>query len=184
MARLERWLDSTPRLASQLFQPGEDRAGDETRETPIQKLKRRRSGELEASIEDEETDLTKELKVYQHMPEPPKNHSILKFWSDKDNLFPLLAKASRVVLGVPCSSSSIERTYRTAGLQVTSQRTKMNPELVETIVLMKSNDGRVDYGHMEEEAEEDGVEESEFSDSSEEESDIDPRDDTPDHAGR
>jgi hypothetical protein len=64
----------------------------------------------------------------------------------------------------------VERTLKTAVLHVTKHRSCLNPDLVETLVITKSNGGRVDMTGMEAEVEPQ-LSDSDFADSSEDEVD-------------
>ena len=121
-------------------------------------------------------ELKQELEVYNKLKEPPKEESVLKFWSEKEKILPLLSKAARVTLSVPVSQASIERTFKSAVLTVTRQRSSLNSKLVETMVITKANNGRVDLSGIEEH--EPAEYDSDFTDSSEDETDAEGAEDS------
>ena len=70
------------------------------------------------------------------------------------DIIPLLSKAAQSILPVPCASSLVERVFSIVGLTVTLRRKSLVPKLVETIVIMLSNKGRIDFSDFKEEKEE------------------------------
>ena len=157
--RLKAWLESK----SDIRLPGNTSStpGVRTEEepesklTPMDKLKKKRFGDTPAFSSSVEIDLNKELAIYHQLPEPPKGQNILKFWKENCSVLPLLSAAARIVLGIPCASSNIERTFRLSGLFVTNLRTCTDPDLVEGMVIKKSNFGKVNFENLEDE-EQDG----------------------------
>ena len=121
-------------------------------ESPIGKLKRRFTVEEVAGSDSE---LTRELKLYQKFLEPKPEESILTFWRKNQVMLPLLSQAARYVLAVPCSSSSVERVFSTGGLLVTNRRTSLATRMVEVMVLMRSNIGKMDVTGIYETGDED-----------------------------
>ena len=96
-------------------------------------------------------DIAQEIEIYNKLAKPPAKDHILKFWSENECLLPRLAFAARVTLGVPCSSATIERTFKVGVIQVTNHRSTLNPDMVEGIIITKSNGGRVDMTGIEDE---------------------------------
>jgi hypothetical protein len=94
-------------------------------------------------------ELQNELQVYNKLAEPQEDEPILKFWKTNEALLPLLSNAARRILGVPCASSSVERTFSVASGTVTNLRTSLNPKTVEGMVIQKANGGRVDLKSVE-----------------------------------
>ena len=93
----------------------------------------------------------KELAIYHKMKEPDATISILQFWKRNREVLPLLSKAAQAILAVPCASSSVERVFSIAGLTVGVRRRLLVPKSVETIVIMRSNKGRVNFSEFREE---------------------------------
>ena len=171
--RLSEFLESLPRSRAEAERGGEPEEENgqsrEKQETPMEKLKRMRMlGEEDLTARfTVKQEVKKELELYDKLKEPPKKAPILKFWKENEATLPLLSKAARVTLGVPVAQASVERTFKTAVLTVTKQRASLNSSLVETMVIMKSNNGRVDFTGIEEEPAE--YDSSDYTDSEEEE---------------
>ena len=171
--RLSEFLESLPRSRAEAGRGGEPEEENgqsrEKQETPMEKLKRMRMlGEEDLTARfTVKQEVKKELELYDKLKEPPKKAPILKFWKENEATLPLLSKAARVTLGVPVAQASVERTFKTAVLTVTKQRASLNSSLVETMVIMKSNNGRVDFTGIEEEPAE--YDSSDYTDSEEEE---------------
>jgi hypothetical protein len=132
-------------------------------ETAIQKLKRKRSSSGALAAGGAQLGeavaggplggaLTKELFIYDRLEEPAEDANILGFYQQHESLLPLMSKAARRILGVPCASSSVERTFSVASGTVTNLRVKIKPTVVEGMVIQKANGSRVDLKGIEEEA--------------------------------
>ena len=149
---------------------GAEQGGDDqTMATPAERLLIDKTTETE-ELTTASQDFNHEMAVYMKIQKPPKRVSILKFWSENKALLPLLSKAAQVTLGVPCSSSSIERTFKAGVHIVTDHRSRLNPELVEGSIIAKANGGRVDLTGLDEEVdEEDNPVSSDMSSDDEEE---------------
>ncbi|RXN17445.1 Zinc finger BED domain-containing [Labeo rohita] len=52
---------------------------------------------------------------------------ILSFWQSQSIAFPVLAKVSKMILCIPATSASSERTFSTAGRVLESRRNRLNP---------------------------------------------------------
>ena len=63
----------------------------------------------------------------------------MKFWRDKEQDFPLLAKVARKYYGIPVTSASSERLFSTAGNVITSARTLLNTEKAEQLIFIHDN---------------------------------------------
>ena len=127
---------------------------DGKEETPIQKLKRKKGlDRSENFTETEVSSVEKELAIYLKIKGPDATTSILQFWKRNREVLPLLSKAAQAILVVPCASSSVERVFSIAGLTVGIMRRSLVPKSVETIVIMRSNKGRVNFSEFREEEE-------------------------------
>ncbi|CAD6945113.1 unnamed protein product [Tilletia controversa] len=60
-----------------------------------------------------------------------------KWWRDNEGVFPSLAKLARVVLGIPGSSSSVERVFSQASLFSTSKRQSLSSKALSELVSAK-----------------------------------------------
>ena len=128
----------------------EHRAVEVMKTTPAERLLEEMSDNSTPSPQD----IEQELAIYNKLEKPPAKDPILKFWSENESLLPRLATVARVTLSVPCSSATIERTFKVGVHQVTNHRSKLNPYMVEGIIITKANGGRVDMTGVEDEDEE------------------------------
>ena len=144
----------------------------ELKETPAERLLREKSREMDGfDIATNRLDITHELAVYNKLPKPPVKSTIFRFWCENESLLPLLSKAVRVTLSVPCSSATVERTFKVGVHQVTNHRTRLNPKMVEGVIITKANSGRVDMSGIDREQQEDDSSEYTDSDSSSDDQD-------------
>ena len=175
--RLQAWIETKPDIDSSDNKSAtpevrtEEEPGNKL--TPMEKLKKKRFGNTSDFVNTVEMDLKKELAIYHQLPEPTKGQNILQFWKENCSVLPLLSAAARIVLGIPCASSNIERTFRLSGLFVTNLRTCTDPELVEGMVIRKSNSGKVNFKDIEtEELDESTSDNTGISEDSEEDEDV------------
>jgi hypothetical protein len=61
-----------------------------------------------------------------------------EWWRDRAVAYPLLSVVARKWLAVPASSAASERMFSSAGLTVNKKRTSLKPELVATLVFLKT----------------------------------------------
>lgn len=66
------------------------------------------------------------------------NLDILKWWKDHEKEYPKLSILCAFYLSIPASSASSEREFSAAGLTINEQRTNLNPETLESILIMHS----------------------------------------------
>jgi hypothetical protein len=64
---------------------------------------------------------------------------ILKWWKSQAEDLPLLAAVAKKILAIPATSASSERLFSSGGNVVTTQRTKLDPQLVEKLVFYHEN---------------------------------------------
>ena len=69
-----------------------------------------------------------------------KEVSVLSFWREKQHRWEALAKVAKKVLGVPASSSAVERMFSIAGHIFSSKRRRMKPRIFEQLVFCKLNE--------------------------------------------
>ena len=63
---------------------------------------------------------------------------ILKFWQSQSISFPVLSKLSKMILCIPATSASSERTFSSAGRVLESRRNRLNPGTVDAILFLHS----------------------------------------------
>jgi hypothetical protein len=69
-----------------------------------------------------------------------KEVSVLNFWREKQYRWDSLAKVAKKVLGVPASSSAVERMFSIAGHIYSVKRRRMKPKIFEQLVFCKLNE--------------------------------------------
>ena len=175
MKEIEKYEPAVDRLCSfiEAICPESRESADEvvardegSRTTPAERLLMEKSGGHDAITSPQ--DVRQELSIYNNLSKPPVNEPILKFWSDNESVFPLLSIAARVTLSVPCSSATIERSFKVGVHQVTNHRSRLDPVMVEGLIITKANEGRVDMTGMEDEYVEVSSSESSDDDSNDE----------------
>ena len=99
----------------------------------VRNVGRRRGEELQL------TELAKEMKVYEEIPDSEEGCNILEWWKNHQEVLPLLSYLARAVFAIPAASSKSERVFSTAGLVVTPLRNRLDPEKVEDLIMIKQN---------------------------------------------
>jgi len=78
----------------------------------------------------------------------------LKWWKQKEQEFPTLARIARIYLSIPASQATCERSFSLSGRICSDARTSLTPEHVEMMTMLKKNHqlDLVEYETAEEEA--------------------------------
>lgn len=91
----------------------------------------------DSSSEDEDED---EVDQYlKSKASKDKNMDILQWWKDHSNEYPALSILGSYYLSIPASSASSEREFSKAGLTINERRTRLNPETVDSILMLHSS---------------------------------------------
>ena len=90
---------------------GESDATKELNPTAQLLQARRKSGEHDGPS----TKIKKEMITYEALKELEPNGDRCQYWKEHEHVLPLLARAAREILGIPCSSAKSERTFSTGG---------------------------------------------------------------------
>ena len=98
---------------------------------------------LDQARENLKTPIQKDLDRYESYSLADSNVDILEWWRTHENTLPILSQIAKQVLTIPASSAKSERVFSTGGNIVTKKRNRLNPELVETLILIKENDKKV-----------------------------------------
>ena len=71
----------------------------------------------------------------------PKNKDldILQWWNEHKNEYPALTILCGYYLAIPASSASSEREFSEAGQTISERRTNLNPETVDSILILHSS---------------------------------------------
>ena len=86
-----------------------------------------------------ETALEKEMKRYEALPGADLGVDQLAWWKTNQDQFPLLAYLVRVVFAVQAASSKSERVFSAAGNILTPMRSRLDPEKLEDLIIIKLN---------------------------------------------
>ena len=73
------------------------------------------------------------------LPYAPADVDQLAWWKIHQEALPLLAFMVRVTFAIPVASSKSERVFSVAGNVVTQKRNRLDPEKVESCVIVKTN---------------------------------------------
>ena len=81
---------------------------------------------------DKETELTKYLK------EPaPENVSVLDYWKNKSNMYPVLSHLAKKYLAIPATSAGVERLFSISGSLARARRARLNAKTLEDVILLR-----------------------------------------------
>lgn len=131
-------------LASQFTNDDEsDDSSNTIQERPSKKLRRKAkettdfSQYYDSSSEDEYED---EVDQYLKSKAPKnKDLDILQWWNEHKNEYPALTILCGYYLAIPASSASSEREFSAAGQTISERRTNLNPETVDSILILHSS---------------------------------------------
>ncbi|CAF3156368.1 unnamed protein product [Rotaria socialis] len=83
-------------------------------------------------------EIGRQLQIYERtLYELPEDSNPLIFWSDQQNVLPILSKIAKSVFVIQASSAESERHFSIAGQVVTEQRSQLEPECLESLVVLK-----------------------------------------------
>lgn len=84
-----------------------------------------------------------ELEVHRYFshnqPQSSKQQTLLQWWQANHYFYPQLATLAKKYLAVPASSVPSERVFSLAGIVVDKKRSRLKPDLVDTLIFMKMN---------------------------------------------
>jgi zinc finger BED domain-containing protein 1 (E3 SUMO-protein ligase ZBED1) len=120
-----------------------DGSTNTVRERPSKKLRRKASESTDfisqyydsSSEEEEESEVDQYLKS---KAPKDKNLDILKWWKDHSKEYPMLSILCSYYLSIPASSASSEREFSITGQTISERRTRLNPETVDSILILHS----------------------------------------------
>jgi hypothetical protein len=121
----------------------EDLYNEEIQEEPPKKLRKKISTEFTDFSQyydssDDENDIDEINQYLACKVSKDSDLNILKWWKDHENEYPKLSILCAYFLAIPASSASSEREFSSAGLTISEQRTNLNPETIESILIMHS----------------------------------------------
>jgi hypothetical protein len=89
---------------------------------------------------DDEVDDKDEVDLYLSTKiQKDNNFDILKWWKDHQHVYPKLSRLAAYYLSIPCSSAPSERKFSAAGLTVNELRSNLNPQTVDSILVLRSS---------------------------------------------
>ena len=130
--------------ASLLLQYGSDDSDDSmntVKERPTKRRKKVKESIDFSQFYDSSGDEGEEDEVDQYLKSKvpkDKNLNILQWWKDHKLEYPKLAILCAYYLSIPASSASSEREFSAAGQTISERRTNLNPETVDSILIMHS----------------------------------------------
>ena len=83
--------------------------------------------------------LEDEFAAYMKEAPLPLDHCPLEWWKLKQTVYPQLAAAAKMVLGIPATSISSERIFSKAGLVLTARRNRLSGDTVNKLVFLAYN---------------------------------------------
>ncbi|CAF3399300.1 unnamed protein product [Rotaria sp. Silwood2] len=91
-----------------------------------------------ASANSFNNDVERQIQIYENTSyELPKDYNPLIFWCDQQSTLPILSKIAKSIFVIQASSAESERHFSTAGHIVTEQRSQLNSEFLESLVVLK-----------------------------------------------
>ncbi|XP_065314825.1 zinc finger BED domain-containing protein 4-like [Gordionus sp. m RMFG-2023] len=79
------------------------------------------------------------IRSFDNIERLEKDANLLNYWGNVKNSMPELYKLAMVVLAVPATQVSVERAFSSLKFILSAQRTKLNPEILENILVIRSN---------------------------------------------
>lgn len=88
---------------------------------------------------DKQRDVSLYLSIMATEKDAEAETDILGWWKEHEKTVPALARVAKSILCIPASSGSSERNFSAAGLVVTDRRNRLDPNVVDDILLVHSN---------------------------------------------
>ncbi|CAI6373935.1 unnamed protein product [Macrosiphum euphorbiae] len=79
------------------------------------------------------------LEEYDNIPRMHHSIDIKKYWTERLESMPELYKLSQVVMAVPCTQVSVERSFSGLKFILSDLRTSLSPDLLENIMIIRGN---------------------------------------------
>lgn len=84
--------------------------------------------------------LSSELEsFYNTQYEVTENTDVLLYWRTLEGTYPRLYKLSNIILSIPCTQASVERTFSTLKFIYSDLRNSLNKEILEKLLFVKLN---------------------------------------------
>ena len=127
---------STSELSRKNYSPPAKKA----KEDPFATMRgaRTTASSVTTSIRSFIDEIEREIQIYENTSyELPDDNNPLLFWRDQQLTLPILSKITKSVYVIQASSAESERHFSMAGQIVTEQRSQLDPECVEALVVLK-----------------------------------------------
>ena len=83
-------------------------------------------------------DVKRQIQIYENTSYTLyEDNNPLLFWREQQHTLPILSKIAKSVFVIQASSAESERHFSTAGQIVTEQRSQLDPDCVESLVILK-----------------------------------------------
>ncbi len=83
-------------------------------------------------------DVERQIQIYDNSSYTlPEDNNPLTFWREYQYTLPILSKIAKSVFVIQASSAESERHFSAAGQIVTEQRSQLDPDCVESLVVLK-----------------------------------------------
>ena len=83
--------------------------------------------------------LDSEIETYCNTTNIAREEDSLKWWAERDSLFPCLSWVAKKYFAIPVSSVPSERIFSSAGNIVSKKRACLKPENVDMLIFLKKN---------------------------------------------
>jgi len=95
------------------------------------------SGALDQDSDSSQSNIATQIRTFRESPMKEKQKTnVLNFWNHNGHLFPVLAKAARMFIGINASSAASERTFSSCGFLTAGRRNQMSRKLLEALILL------------------------------------------------
>ncbi|CAF2526776.1 unnamed protein product [Rotaria sp. Silwood2] len=83
-------------------------------------------------------DIQRQIQIYENASyNLSQDNNPLLFWREQQQTLPILSNIAKSVFAIQASSEESERHFSTAGQIVTEERSQLDPECVESLVVLK-----------------------------------------------
>ncbi|CAF1175737.1 unnamed protein product, partial [Didymodactylos carnosus] len=110
------------------------------KDDPFASMRTNRSGDSstqpQVSFQDE---IKKQIQLYENSAtySSSQDNNPLVFWREQQQILPILAKIAKSIYVIQASSAESERHFSTSAQIATKQRSQLDPECVESLVVLK-----------------------------------------------
>ena len=86
-----------------------------------------------------EKEADREIDLYLSLPPCSREANVLRWWQEHENILPRLSIFARQMLSIPASTAASERLFSVGGLFDSLKRSRLDPETLELLTLLKTN---------------------------------------------